>query len=145
MATKWQNWARIQLSSLSDLCFSSIILQLFIHPLDSTKWKMVNLYEGFSRLVTLSWSPYLDMQRTNGGWPLCVEGKNHNKTVSGSSLFVSSLCHYLFDSRNLCKWKTVIEQWRWHRSLKIGMCHMACISYHKPRSCQPFSEKTVIR
>lgn len=51
MANKWQNWARIQVSSLLDLCFSSIILQLFIHWTQQNEKKKVNLNERFPQFV----------------------------------------------------------------------------------------------
>lgn len=71
--------------------FSSIILYLFIHPVDSTKWKKkyINLNECLPQLVKLFWSPYLDLQRINGGWALCVEGK---KTITGLRLWELPLC-----------------------------------------------------
>lgn len=41
---------------------------------------MVKLNECFSQFVKWFGSPSLDIERTNGGWSPCVEGKNHNQT-----------------------------------------------------------------
>lgn len=68
MANKWQNWARIQVSSLLDLCFSSIILQLFIHWTQQNEKKKVNVNERFPQFVKWFWSSiWIRRGQTEGG------------------------------------------------------------------------------
>lgn len=84
-------------------------------------------------------------ENRNGGWLLCVDGKNHNRTQSmGTYMFCTAYTNICFTQRNLCKRNIA------NRDMKVTLAYKyryvsRLALYHEPRPCQLFMIKTVTR